>query len=772
MMIELLHAPYGQEHPYEQGPEERFPRDPQAEQPFVVGIVTRPPGAVQQVTLHTHLENGAATPIQALHVKNWQPELEMGVGAELLERIVKIDQDVWQAHLSAPPVGQTLTYWIEAEGHRSPEFSLRGEAWQHHPSTAEPTKPHALQPHLWETRLTPTQLPDLTEIAALPHLVSLEWLSDGTHARRVRLTFTCQPDEAFFGLGERFNQLNQRGQILDVRCYEQYKNQGKRTYMPIPFLLSSAGYGLYVESARWMQFDLATHTNVWTLEADLGEDENLRLLCFANTDPLEIIGQFTRFTGQPALPPVWAFGLWMSSNEWNSQARVLHEVQQAEAHSIDTSVVVIEAWSDETTFYIWNDAQYTPVPGNQFLTHHDFTFPPQGKWPDPKAMVDTLHDKGLRLLLWQVPAFKKIEESHAQHDADRAYFEQQGFGVREENDDLYRIRPFWFRDGYLLDVTHPAAIEWWGNKRAYLLDDLGIDGFKTDGGEHLWGAQTRFWDGRRGTELWNLYPRLYTQTYYDLATRHRDGDALVFSRAGFTGSQTSPAHWAGDENSTWEAFRHSILAGLSAGISGIIFWGWDLGGFSGEIPSAELYLRSTAMAAFCPIMQYHSEFNQHREPSRDRTPWNIQERTGDERVIEIFRFFVNVRRNLLPYIWQEAQWAAQSGQPMLRALALSYPQASPYQYFFGRDLLICPVIEASVTRWPVYLPPGTWIDFWTHTPVEGGRTIEVDAPLERIPIFVRQGAKIPAYLGSAGKLGEAVPLSETPNTMLDFEVES
>src|SRR6185369_138916 len=152
-------------------------------------------------------------------------------------------------------------------------------------------------------------------------------------------------------------------------------------------------------------------------------------------------------------------------------------------------------------------------------------------------------------------------------------------------------------------------------------------------------------------------------------------------------AQRSPAHWAGDENSTWEAFRHSILAGLSAGISGIPFWGWDIGGFSGEIPSAELYMQATAMAAFCPIMQYHAEFNEHRMPRRDRTPWNMQERTGNPNVIQTYRFYANVRMSLMPYLIAEAQHSAETGEPMMRALPLAYPDDSacreyPYQYLF------------------------------------------------------------------------------------------
>jgi alpha-glucosidase (family GH31 glycosyl hydrolase) len=459
----------------------------------------------------------------------------------------------------------------------------------------------------------------------------------------------------------------------------------------------------------------------------------------------------------------------MSANEWNSQARVESQVRATFEHDITPSVLVIEAWSDETTFYIWNDARYTPRPGAEAFRYADFSFPAEGKWPDPKGMIDGLHAQGIRLVLWQIPAMKALDGPHPQHEADRAHVEQAGYAARNADGTPHGIRPFWFRGGYLWDVTNPEARAWWLGKRAYLLDDMSVDGFKTDGGEHLWGAETRFADGRRGDELWNEYPREYSEAYYQFATARRE--AITFSRAGFVGSQRSPLHWAGDENSTWDAYRHSILAGLSAGISGIPFWGWDLGGFSGELPSAELYLRGAAMAAFCPVMQYHAEYNQHRQPCRDRTPWNIQESTGEARVIPAFRHFVNVRRNLMPYIWQEAQHSARSGEPMMRALRLVDPHASDYQYYFGRDLLVCPVVDPGATRWTCYLPEGHWFGLWDGATFSGGQTCEVAAPLERIPVFIRAGAQVPVRLGQGGRLGEAVPFETVPNAVLGWRPE-
>lgn len=754
-MTSLIHNPVGQEHPYEQLPEERFPRLPLADQGFRIGIVTRPVGAVEEVTVHAQIDGGDIKTIPAMRLDNWQPELEEGVGAEYLERIVRIEQDVWQADLTAPPAGKTLSYWMTSGDIESERFSVSGWSWEQS-GGIEQTESGQIAVSRAESNTG----------QSLDNLRKIEWLTDGKSARQVRLTFECPPDERFYGLGERFNALDQRGNIMDIRVFEQYKSQGKRTYMPIPFMLSSCGYGLWVKSSRWMQFDLAsTDETSWTLTADLDQVEVLNLQVFRADDPFEIVGQFASETGPVTLPPDWSFGLWMSGNEWNTQAKIEQEVALSLDHDIQPAVIVIEAWSDETTFYIWNDAQYDPTSGDKRLKYEDFSFPPDGKWTDPKAMVDQLHDQGVKVLLWQVPVLKQADHAHSQHDADREYYENSGFGVHEADGSLHKVRPFWFRGGYIWDVTNPNERDWWLNKRKYLLEDIGIDGFKTDGGEHLWGESVVFADGRTGSDVWNEYPQLYTSAYYEFANQHRT--AVTFSRAGYTGSQRAPLHWAGDENSTWDAYRHSVLAGLSAGVSGIPFWGWDIGGFSGEIPSAELYLRSTAMAAFCPVMQYHSEFNAHRLPSHDRTPWNIQDRSGNDRVIEIFRWFVNVRHNLMPYIWQEAQHTAKTGRPMMQALAVNHPHASPYQYMFGRDLLVCPIVEPDTTETEIYLPSGNWRDLWRNELITGDQRITVDVPIDSIPVYVRDGARIPVRWGDNRKLGESVPLSTTPNGYLD-----
>jgi len=797
----LLHNPHGLEHPYEQEPTERFPRHPIAGEPVALGVATWPAKAAEAVWATWR---GEGSPEEGRTEGRWEKDAQGRSywRVELppfsyRERVTyRLHARQGRRHVSTEGFSFVASGWIPVKEvtryHVSPrhlvleckagnpalrprvmicfpmpqvlhlqlaalDSSLPEDIDRHAPFRVmeETDERIVLTTERLECRISlhPFRL-EVYKIDRTPLLLEAEamtWLmGEPDHPLRVRQTFASPSDERFFGFGERYNALNQRGNTLDIRVFDQYKGQGKRTYLPVPFFLSSRGYGLYLATNRHVSYDLAaSHSDSWSFDAELGSDAALEYYLIAHEDPKRIIADFTDLVGKPALSPAWAFGPWMSGNEWNSQAVVMDQVQKTIEHRIPTTVLVIEAWSDEATFYIWNDARYEPKPRSDAFSCQDFSFPPDGRWPDPKGMINELHHLGIRVLLWQIPVMKKLGEPHAQHDADETYMIEKGYCVHDADGQPYWVRPPWFRDGLVLDVTNPAAVRWWLSKRAYLLDELGVDGFKTDGGEHLWGRELQFADSRRGDELWNLYSNLYVSAYHRFVQEKRLGDGTTFSRAGFTGAQAYPCHWAGDENSTWETFRCSLLAGLNAGISGIPFWGWDLAGFSGEIPSAELYLRSAAMSVFCPIMQYHSEYNEHRQPCRDRTPWNIAERTGEPEVIEIYRRFAQLRMELLPYIETEAAHCAATGEPLMRALFLDWPEDPVAwkiadQYCFGRALLVAPVVEPGITQRHLYLPAGEWEDFWDGTRLTGGQWITRPAPLDVVPVYRRLDASWPS----------------------------
>ncbi|MCL5429662.1 MAG: hypothetical protein M1347_07700 [Chloroflexi bacterium] len=819
--LTLTHTPLGLEHPYEQNLTERFPRFPVAGERITLGVATTPVGGVDSVTaswrVKTTGKEGIAKGVWhkseadndywKIQLPAFDAKSEISYRLSALGSQNKITSETFEFEVfNWEETGDLITYklgsssiqltcamknnglnaqmLIEVVDEHRMRFQV-GTGTKDDP--AFKTQPalnsisagvdfHVIQENKDRVLFESTKLkvivyrsPYHLEVRHLdgePILVEKEpakWLAGARGGvYQVQQVFECLDDEAFYGFGERFNAINQRGNVLDTRVYEQYKNQGLHTYLPIPFFISNHGYGIYFDTPRNVIYDLASSDKRrWSFQAELDNSNGLEYELICNRDPKAIIETFANLTSLPVLPPAWVFGPWMSSNEWDNQALVLEQVKQSLELGIPVTVLVIEAWSDEATFYIWNDAQYIPKSSDRHFSYSDFIFPAKGKWPDPKGMTHELHKKGLKVLLWQIPVLRKVDPVHPQNKTDETYMIEKGYCVKDETNQPYRVRPPWFKGGLVLDFINPEATQWWLNKRTYLLDELNIDGFKTDGGEHLWGRDLHFSDGRRGAEIWNLYPNLYAQAYHQILKDKKGDDAITFSRSGFTGAQQFPCHWAGDADSTWEAFRSSILAGLNAGLSGIPFWGWDIAGFSGEVPSAELYLRATAMATFCPIMQYHSEYNDHREPSNDRTPWNIQERTGDKEVIPVYRKYANLRMNLLPYIYSQAKESSMTGFPLMRALPLEFGndrecENHPYQYLFGDSLLVAPVISEGAQSQKIYIPLGDWYDFWTNRCYSGPLLVNYPTTKDTIPVFVRAGAALPLNLNETYELGNSV----------------
>ncbi|MFG1705160.1 TIM-barrel domain-containing protein [Nonomuraea sp. M3C6] len=572
---------------------------------------------------------------------------------------------------------------------------------------------------------------------------SVRWLADGDGVLRVRFEVALGPDEHAVGFGERFDAVDQRGRELDAVVFEQYKGQGRhgRTYLPMPFALvvgGAASWGWHVETSRRTWYDVgASEPGRVLIEAEVGPGGELGVRFYDGDGPADVLQGFLGDVGRPAELPSWVFRLWASGNEWNTQERVLAEMDRHREHGIPLGALVIEAWSDETTFTAFRGAEYQQSEEPHRLA--DYTFPQDGPWPDPKGMVDELHRRDVKVLLWQIPLQKTRPHPRHQAAVDARQLVERGYGVREPDGRPYRNRGWWFPLALMPDLSAQEVRDWWTAKRRYLVEEVGIDGFKTDGGEHAWGHDLRYADGRDGAAGNGLFPVHYARAFGDLL-RSCGKPPVTFSRAGFTGSQPHGAFWAGDEDSTWEAFRSSIRAGITASACGIVYWGWDLAGFSGEVPGAELYLRAAGASAFMPIMQYHSEFNHHRTPIRDRTPWNIAAQTGDERVIPVFRRLVELRERLVPYLAEQAR-AAIGGKPLMRGLFFDHPHdpnvwRHPLQYKLGDALLVAPVTEPDISEVTVYLPEGEWVDVWTGAALPGGREVTLPATaLDRPPVL-------------------------------------
>ncbi|MDF2733076.1 MAG: putative glycosidase [Desertimonas sp.] len=709
----VLHRPFGAGHPYRVDPDQRHPVVPVLGEPLELRVLV---GAGVDAVWAELEPSGISVPLMAFGADELYPAAETAEGHLAAASGARPDlggRTIWRAVIEAVDAVEDgpLRYRFRWRSHWTGGTTEWFEAW----------------PGSWAASSGGELVVDDQRRVVDG---SVEWLVTARGPVRMRFAMHLGPGEHVCGFGERFDAVDQRGRRLDTMVFEQYKQQGTRTYLPSPFAIVAGGegWGFHIRTSRRCWFDVGAG-DVDRLAVDVAlshiEPEAhpvVEVAVYAG-HPAEVLAAHLDEIGRPVAPPAWVFRPWMSGNEWNTQARVLAEVERSVELGIPVGVVVIEAWSDESTFVV---------------------FPDDGRFPDPEAMVDRLHELGVKVLLWQIPLVPTDRDPAGQVAVDAATMIERGYCVRDGDGLPYRNRGWWFPGALLVDWTNSEAAEWWLSKRRYMLDEVGIDGFKTDGGEHAWGDELRYHDGSRGDTSNNLYPLRYAQAYHRLLD-DRGTDGVTFSRAGFTGAGSAPCHWAGDEDSTWEAFRASIVAGLTAGISGVPFWGWDLAGFSGDVPTVELYVRAAAMAALCPIMQYHSEFNQHRQPSNDRTPWNLAERHGDQRAIDLYRRFAVLRDRLSPWLIRWAEDTVTTGVPMMRPLWFDDPGdpstwEAPYHYRFGPELVVSPVCWPDRHDLDVYLPTGDWVDLWTGEPVAGSAWLRRDVPWEVIPVYCRRAA--------------------------------
>ena len=528
-----------------------------------------------------------------------------------------------------------------------------------------------------------------------------------------------------WGTGERYHAVDLRSSFSGGSVTEKFTQQGEQTYLPIPFFMTEQHLGCFIDSSIPAALDFR---DGFSLEKRVKGKTLLHETWFFGA-PREILRQFAARTGKPSLPPDWAFGVWISANGWNCDAEVDAQLDAIRKNDYPADVMVLEAWSDERTFYLWNDHCH---------------------WRDPAATVRSIRNAGLHLILWQIPVIKREHDGApgAQLLADEREAIERKLCVFREDGTPYRIPDgVWFSGSLLPDFTNPETEHWWFDKRKYLLD-MGVEGFKTDGGEFLLDDGALLHNGSRGLEAHNMYPGQYISAYHRFM-RENGVDGVTFSRADSTGAHTRPIHWAGDQLSTWSELRSQLRAGISAGLSGVLFWSFDIGGFAGELPDAELYLRATAFGCFCPVMQWHSEprngqfYSTHEDGfNNDRSPWNLAEKLNDPLVLEIAVRFARLRKKLQPYLVREAAYCAENTRPMMAHLCLDYPEdeqacACADQYMLGRDLLVCPIVEEGVHARTAWLPLGTWKHYFTGETYAGGQCAEFACPLDQMIVLER-----------------------------------
>ncbi|GGJ10404.1 hypothetical protein GCM10008995_20280 [Halobellus salinus] len=518
--------------------------------------------------------------------------------------------------------------------------------------------------------------------------------------------FRLSPGERIYGAGEQFTDFDRRGQEIELWHEEPLGTETGRAYKNIPFHLSTAGYGLLVDTTARVTYDFGNES---TASGTVGVDgDTMAFVFFYGPEFPDIIRRYTAVTGRPNRPPKWSFGTWMSRLGYESRAELEAVADRLRAESIPSDVLHLDPFwmRDRASCDLeWDTDQF----------------------PDPEGMIEGLRDEGFRVSLWEHPHVPVGTDAFAEGVAE-GYFVTDGTGSPYVMDHTcqgdYR--------GAIVDFTDPDAVEWWKAKHRRLLEQ-GVAVFKTDYGEYV-PEDAVFANGKTGTSMHNLYPYLYNEAVYEAVGEvNGASEAVVWGRSAWTGSQSFPMHWGGDPQTSWNGMSAALRGGLSASLSGIALWSHDIGGFRGT-PSADLYVRWAQFGLLSSNSRCHG--------TTPREPWEF----GSE-ALDVFRAYAELRYRLLPYIYTAAEAAARTGLPVVRPLVFEY-QNDPAthtlddQYTLGPDLLIAPVFAADTER-DVYLPEGEWRDHWTDEYHEGGRWVTVDAPLERQPMFVRAGSVVP-----------------------------
>ncbi|MFL6208540.1 MAG: TIM-barrel domain-containing protein [Pyrinomonadaceae bacterium] len=516
----------------------------------------------------------------------------------------------------------------------------------------------------------------------------------GDLARRTAATFQLAHDEKIFGCGESFTRLDKRGQRVNAWTRDGMGVQNEFMYKPIPFFLSSQGYGMFIHTSAPVTFDFGKtydqHNAIYT------GDENLDLFIFLG-EPKDILAEYTALTGRSPVPPLWSFGFWMSRITYKSEDEVRDVAAKLRQYRVPADVIHLDTGWFETD---WRS-------NYQFSTT---------RFRDPAKMISDLKRQGFHISLWQYTYFTPKNELFKEIVAN-------GYEVKNESGGL----PF---EDAVLDMSNPAAVKWYQGKLANLLK-MGVGAIKVDFGEGG-PVNGQYASGRTGLYEHNLYPLRYNKAVADI-TKEVTGDQIIWARSAWAGSQRYPLHWGGDAENTDSAMAAELRGGLSFGLSGFTYWSHDVGGFVQRAPR-DLYRRWLAWG----VLTSHTRA--HGAPPRE--PWEY-----DEALTEDFRRALGLKYALMPYILAQAKDSSVHGYPMLRTLFFEYPHDPTSwliddEYMFGSDLLVAPLMESSTGR-NVYLPPGTWIDYQTGKTYRGAQWQQIEAGQIPVVLLVRDHAVIP-----------------------------
>jgi alpha-D-xyloside xylohydrolase len=556
----------------------------------------------------------------------------------------------------------------------------------------------------------------------------------GSSLHRVEVLFEASQGERFYGLGQhQHGKLDQKGAVIELAQ--------RNTEVTIPFLLSSRGYGFLWNHPGLGRVELGTTATRWVSEASRQWDYWLT----AGDEPAAIVRQYADVTGRAPMLPEWAAGFWQCKLRYRTQDELLEVAREYKRRGLPLSVIVVD-------YFHWT-------------RQGDWRFDP-AEWPDPAGMVAELDRLGVKLMVSVWPTVNPASENYAEmEELGLLVASERGVGVH---------MPFWDKGSpnatmvSYYDATNPRAREYiWAKVRDGYFK-YGIRAWWLDACEPE--LRPPHHDNLRyhlgpGLEVGNMYPMLHARAFAEGMAGEGEEATVLLCRSAWAGSQRyGAAVWSGDIDSTFDDLRRQIPAGLNIGLSGIPWWTTDIGGFKGgDITSPsfrELIIRWFQFGVFSPLCRLHG----FRQPAMRAEADHAGVPSGADptgapnelwcfgpEAYQILQRWLRLRESLRPYIMTAMRVAHTDGLPPMRPLFLQFPRDEPCwdiadEFLLGDDLLVAPVVTEGARQRRVYLPHGAdWRDAWTGQPQTGGQWLTVAAPLETIPVFVRDGGSIEPF---------------------------
>ena len=548
----------------------------------------------------------------------------------------------------------------------------------------------------------------------------------GTNDFALTARFEAFDDEKIFGMGQyQEAHMNKKGATLELAH--------RNSQASVPFMVSSRGYGFFWNNPAIGTATFGTNKTEWHVNST----KKLDYFITAGDSPAEIEAQYSLATGRTPMMPEYGMGYWQCKLRYRNQEELLAVAREHKKRGLPMDAIVID-------FFHWT-------------RQGDFRFEPRD-WPDPEAMVKELKELGIELV---VSVWPTIDE------------QSSNYGVMAENgylvnaDRCNAIHMTWMGNTTFYDATNPKAQQfvWEQCKEHYY--DYGIRCFWLDEAEPEYGPYDfdnyRYFEGP-AVQCTNRYPVGYAKGFYDGLKKEGETDIMSLVRCAWAGSQKyGVLTWSGDIYSSFRAMREQLQAGLSMGMAGIPWWTSDIGGFLGgnitDPHFKELLVRWFAWGAFCPVFRMHGERSPWYEREQEFINGVRQLTSGQDNEVwsfgednyEILKKYLFIRERLRPYIRDCMKAASESGAPVMRPLFYDFPEDKDSweiedAYMFGPDLLVAPVMEEGVTERSVYLPKGAaWKDAYTKKTYEGGQRVTVPAPIDIIPVFMRDRKEFEIY---------------------------